>query len=84
MEILNGLYDTFCSLDPQLELEKEVEDNHQILIANLSKEHRRNVLRIIDAQMMITTLRSRESFVCGFSLAMGMLAELKEFEKESL
>ena len=77
MTTLDQLYDNFYEPIKQTRLENEISLNHKILIENLSKEHRKVVLRIIDAQMMITGLQSRESFICGFKLAMEILSELK-------
>lgn len=81
MQTLEKLYDIFYNPNPQHYFKNEVEENHKILIANLSKEHRKVVLRIIDAQMMITNLQSRESFICGFNLAHNLFTELNMYNK---
>ena len=81
MQTLDQLYDRFYNPNPQYYFKNEVEENHKILIANLSKEHRKIVLRIIDAQMMITNLQSEESFICGFNLATELLTELKQYKQ---
>ena len=77
MTTLDQLYDNFYEPIKQVQLQNEISLNHKILIENLSKEHRKVVLRIMDAETMITGLQSRESFICGFKLAMEILSELK-------
>ena len=77
MKTLEQLYHDFYSPTQQTNLQNTIKKNHKILIENLSKEHRKIVLRMMDAQMMIGSLQSEESFICGFKLALQILTELE-------
>ena len=77
MQTLEKLYDNFYKPSKQLSLQKEVDENHKILISNLSKADRKCVLRIIDVKDLISGIHKRESFICGFKLALDLLEELK-------
>ena len=77
MKTLDQLYQHFYNPTDQTNLQNTIEKNHKILIENLSKEHRKIVLRMMDAQMMIGSLQSEESFICGFKLALEILNEIK-------
>ena len=82
MQTLEKLYDNFYESSRQLSLQKEIEENHKILISNLSKADRKSVLRIIDVKDLISGIHKRESFICGFKLALELLEELK-YENKS-
>ena len=77
MKTLEQLYQHFYTPTKQPNLQNTIKQNHKILIENLSKEHRKIVLRMMDAQMMISSLQSEESFICGFKLALDLLTELE-------
>ena len=77
MKTLDQLYHNFYSPTQQTNLQNTIKQNHKILIENLSKEHRKIVLRMMDAQSMIASLQSEESFICGFKLAFQILTELE-------
>ena len=77
MKTLDQLYQHFYTPTEQPNLQNTIKQNHKILIENLSKEHRKIVLRMMDAQMMIGSLQSEESFICGFKLAFQILTELE-------
>ena len=77
MKTLDQLYQHFYNPTQQTNLQNTVKQNHKILIENLSKEHRKIVLRMMDAQTMIASLQSEESFICGFKLAFKILTELE-------
>ena len=64
------------------ESEQEIEDCHQQLIERLEKPERKPVLRIMDAQNLITEERSMDSFLCGFQLAWELAYELNHFETD--
>ena len=75
-ETLKLLYDRFYTDLPIPEAEQEVKTCHQQLIERLGKPERKLVLRIIDAQSLITEERSIDSFLCGFKLAWELSNEL--------
>ena len=77
MKTIDQLYQHFYNPTEQTNLQNTIEQNHKILIENLSKEHRKIILRMMDAQTMIASLQSEESFVCGFKLAFQILTELE-------
>lgn len=77
MEMLTALYDKFYTPPAFKELNHEVNDAHQQLVARLEKPERKLVLQIIDAQNQMTEDVSIDSFVAGFKLAMQLSEELK-------
>lgn len=79
-ETLKLLYDRFYTDLPIPEAEQEVKTCHQQLIERLGKPERKLVLRIIDAQNLITEERSVDSFLCGFKLAWELANELNHYE----
>ena len=79
-ETLKLLYDRFYTDLPIPEAEQEVKTCHQQLIERLGKPERKLVLRIIDAQSLITEERSIDSFLCGFKLAWELSNELNHYE----
>ena len=79
-ETLKLLYDRFYTDLPIPEAEQEVKTCHQQLIERLGKPERKLVLRIIDAQSLITEERSVDSFLCGFKLAWELANELNHYE----
>ena len=79
---LKKFYYGFYTPLPMAESEQEIEDCHQQLIERLEKPERKLVLRIMDAQNLITEERSMDSFISGFELAWQLSMELNQFEKE--
>ena len=77
---LKKFYYGFYTPLPMAEFEQEIEDCHQQLIERLEKPERKLVLRIIDAQNLITAERSMDSFLCGFQLAWELAYELNHLE----
>ena len=67
---------------PMAESEQEIETCHQQLIERLEKPEGKLVLRIMDAQNLITEERSMDSFLCGFQLAWELAYELNHFETD--
>ena len=81
-DTLNQLYNRFYTPLPMAEAEQEIEDCHKQLIERLEKPERKPVLRIMDAQNLITEERSMDSFLCGFQLAWELAYELNHFETD--
>ena len=81
-ELLKGLYDCFYTPPELSEQENEVEECHKALIEALAKPERKLVLRIIDAQNLITEQTSLDSFTAGFELAWRLSIELQNEENE--
>ena len=75
-------YYRFYTPLPMAESEQEIETCHQQLIERLEKPERKLVLRIMDAQNLITEERSMDSFLCGFQLAWELAYELNHFETD--
>ena len=80
--LLKDMYDYFYTPPEFSEQKQEVEECHQTLIQVLAKPERRLVLRIMDAQSLMTEERSIDSFISGFELAWQLSMELNQFEKE--
>ena len=79
---LKLLYDRFYTPVPMAEAEQEIEVCHRQLIERLEKTERKLVLRIMDAQNLITDECSLDSFLCGFKLAWELAYELNHFEMD--
>ena len=79
-DTLKQLCNRFYTPLPMTEAEQEIEDCHKQLIERLEKPERKLVLRIMDAQSLITEERSVDSFLCGFQLAWELAYELNHFE----
>lgn len=79
-DILNQLYTRFYAPLPMGESEQEIEDCHRQLIERLEKPERKLVLRIMDAQNLITEERTLDSFLCGFKLALNLANDLNHYE----
>ena len=79
-DTLNQLYNRFYTPLPMEESEQEIETCHRQLIERLEKPERKLVLRIMDAQNLITEECSLDSFLCGFKLAWELAYELNHFE----
>lgn len=79
-DTLNQLYNRFYTSLSMAEYEQEIEDCHRQLIERLEKPERKLVLRIMDAQNLITEERSLNSFLYGFKLAWELAYELNHFE----
>ena len=77
---LNQLYNRFYTSLPMEESEQEIKTCHRQLIERLEKSERKLILRIMDAQNLITETRSVDSFLCGFKLAWELAYELDHFE----
>ncbi|MEN6470144.1 MAG: DUF6809 family protein [Clostridiaceae bacterium] len=78
--ILDELYDSYARFTPQPEAQKEIDENHALLIERLEKPERKLVLRIIDNKDLIADAQARESFKCGFWLAWRMITQLQGYE----
>ena len=81
-KLLKGLYNCFYAPPELSEQENEVEECHKALIEALAKPERKLVLRIIDAQNLITEQTSLDSFTAGFELAWRLSIELQNEENE--
>ncbi len=81
-DTLNQLYNRFYTPLPMEESEQEIETCHRQLIERLEKPERKLVLRIMDAQNLITEECSLDSFLCGFKLAWELAYELNHFEMD--
>ena len=81
-DTLKQLYNRFYTPLPIPETEQEIEDCHKQLIERLEKPERKPVLRIMDAQNLITEERSMDSFLCAFPLAWELAYELNHFETD--
>ena len=68
-DTLNQLYNRFYTPLSTAEPEQEIEDCHRQLIERLEKTERKLVLRIMNAQNLITEEHSLDSFLCGFELS---------------
>ena len=79
---LRLLYNRFYIPLPVEDAEQEVSTCHRLLIERLNKSERKLVLRIIDAENLITEERSMDSFICGFRLAWEMANELNYYMEE--
>lgn len=80
--LLKDMYDCFYAPPEFSEQKQELEECHQTLIQVLAKPERRLVLRIMDAQSLMTEERSIDSFISGFELAWQISMELNQFKKE--
>jgi hypothetical protein len=79
-DMLKALYDSFYTPPGMAELNRQVEDNHRLLIERLEKPERKLVLRIIDAKNAEIAEKSLDSFICGFRLAWQLTNELNNYE----
>ncbi|MFV0515822.1 MAG: DUF6809 family protein [Aminipila sp.] len=77
---LDDLYHEFFTPLKLTELKSSVEENHKTLIDHLSKEDRKNVLRIIDALEMICNYQTKASFIQGFRLGFELTTELQTYD----
>lgn len=68
-ELLKALHDRFYEPLAQVELKREVEECHRVLIEVLGKPERKLVLQIIDCKDQIAEELSVDCFICGFQLA---------------
>lgn len=82
MTMLNKLFYEFYKPSIQADLNAEIELNHKELIATLTKDDRRKVLKIIDNLTMITTLQTQESFACGLNLGFAITSELQHYKQD--
>ncbi len=82
METLEQLYKAFYIPSNQRYLKSIIEQNHGELIDSLSKLDKKKVLAIIDTGSLITDIQTRESFVCGFQLAMDLCMELQYHQQK--
>ena len=81
---LDDLYHEFFTPLELPKLKSSIEDNHKILIDHLSKEDRKIVLRIIDAEEMIFNYQSKAKFIQGFKLGVELAIELQNYNDHSL
>lgn len=80
---LDDLYHELFTPLKLTELKSSVEENHKTLIDHLSKEDRKNVLRIIDALEMICNYQTKASFIQGFKLGFELTTELQTYDARS-
>ncbi|MEA5057217.1 MAG: hypothetical protein VB047_06630 [Anaerotignum propionicum] len=80
---LDDLYHCFYKPQELTELKSSIEENHKILIENLSEGDRKMVLRIIDAEEMICNYQSKASFIQGFMLGVELITELQNYYDHS-
>ena len=83
-KLLEALCDHFYTPRKDERLKQVVENNHQELIATLSKEDRKKILAIIDAQNESAEIQSIDSFIQGFRLATQLWMELISYGNEEL
>lgn len=76
---LTALYESFYTPPQAAETHAEIEAIHQQLIQKLDKPERRLVLRLIDAEYLLTEKTSVDSFICGFRLAWQLANELNSY-----
>ena len=81
---LDDLYHSFHKAQELTELKSSIGENHKILIDHLSKEDKKIVLRIIDAEEMICSYQSKASFIQGFKLGIELAMELQNYNDHSL
>ena len=81
-DTLRLLYNRSYTPLPVKDAEKEVSTCHRLLIERLNRSERKLVLRVIDAENLITEERSMDSSVCGFRLAWEMVNELNHYTEE--
>ena len=67
-EMLNKLYECFCTTPPFEKEQEEIEWCHRQLIERLGKKERRLVLRIIDKKDTIAERLSYDCFAAGIRL----------------
>lgn len=78
-DMLKLLYNRLYTPLPMAETGQEIENCHQQLIERPETPERKPVLRIMDAQSLITEECSMDSFLCGFKLAWEPASELNCF-----
>lgn len=81
---LDDLYHEFFTPLQLPALKSSIEDNHKILIDHLSKEDKKNVLRIIDALEIICNYQTKASFIQGFKLGFELTTELQNYDSRSV
>ena len=81
--ILDDLYHSFYKPRAFIELKNSIEENHKILIEHLTKEDKKVVLRIIDAEEMICNYQSKESFIQGLKFGIELKTELQNYKGNS-
>lgn len=79
---LTALYDSFYTPPQAMEAHAEIQAIHQQLIQKLDKPERRLVLRLIDAEDLLTEKISIDSFICGFRLAWQLANELSSYPED--
>ena len=80
-KLLKSLYDNYYKPLPLAELKQEIEDCRQKLIEVLSKQERKLVLQIIDAQDEVSEELALDSFTAGFRLAWQLANELNYYQR---
>lgn len=83
-QLLQAIYDQFYSFQGDVEMIREIDSSHRALSAELSKEQRRTLLKIIDIKDSLAEIQSIDSFIRGFQLAAQLAAELRHYSTESL
>ncbi len=82
-QTLDNLYNIYYKKPNLLTLNKSIEENHKILIKNLSKEDRKVVLKVIDALSMICNYQTQDSFTQGIKLGVELTTKLQNYNDHS-
>jgi len=83
-QLIQAIYDQFYSFQGDPEMIRKIDSNHCALSAELSKEQRRILLKIIDSKDSLAEIQSMDSFIRGFQLAAHLAAELNHYSTEFL
>ena len=83
-QLLQAIYDQFYSFQGDVEMIREIDSRHRALSAELSKEQRRTLLKIIDTKDSLAEIQAIDSFIRGFQLAARLAAELQHYSTDSL
>jgi hypothetical protein len=75
-EYMKALQQRFFTEPEYAETHREIERLHQQLTSQISKDDRRKLLKMTDLQIGLRDDTSLASFVAGFRLAWGIMAEL--------
>ncbi len=68
--IFEDMHQKYCPLKPEQEYLNTIKTSHEILIAELSAQHRKLIMKIIDTKDVICDEHALESFKTGFTLGL--------------
>ncbi len=74
--IFEDMHQKYSPLKPKQEYLDAIKNSHEVLIADLSAQHRKLVMKIIDTKDVICDEHALESFKTGFTLAWQIMNEL--------